>query len=307
MAGWTLADLPDQAGRTALVTGATGGIGKEAAFALAGAGARVVLASRSERRLAEVAGELREVAPSADLEALVLDLADLASVRAAGERARGFGPVDILLNNAGVMGVPYARTADGLERTMATNHFGPFLLTGLLLPQLLASGDARVVTVSSGAHAFTRRPPLGDPHRPAGRYRRWVAYAQSKLANLLFTFELQRRAEAAGLPLRALAAHPGYAATNLLAAGRTGRRDGGFASILNAAVAATAQPAGAGALPLLMAATADLPGGTFCGPTGFGQQRGPVGIVEASPLAHDPRAQRRLWELSEATVGLAYP
>jgi NAD(P)-dependent dehydrogenase (short-subunit alcohol dehydrogenase family) len=205
-----------------------------------------------------------------------------------------------------VMATPYARTADGLELQMATNHFGPFLLTGLLLSQLVASDDARVVSVSSPMHRVARRAPLDDPRRD-GRYSRWPVYGQTKLANLLFTFELDRRTRRAELPLRALAAHPGLAATHLAANGRYGRSAGGRASILDATVRAVAQPAHRGALPTLMAVTADLPGSTYCGPRGWQESRGLPTVVGCSRLARDEDAQRRLWELSEQTTGIAYP
>jgi NAD(P)-dependent dehydrogenase (short-subunit alcohol dehydrogenase family) len=198
------------------------------------------------------------------------------------------------------------RTVDGLELQMATNHFGPFLLTGLLLPQLLESGDARVVTVSSLMHTYARSAPLDDPRQDNGRYWRWHVYAQSKLANLLFTHELDRRARAGDLPLKALAAHPGYSATHLISTGQTGRGQGGLADIWNVAAKVTAQPAEMGALPQLMAATADLPGATYVGPGGFRQLRGLPRIVGSTRLSRDEKAQRRLWEISEETVGLRW-
>ena len=187
--------------------------------------------------------------PAAELTRLVVDLADLDSVRHAGGRAASLGPIDVLVNNAGVMGTPYHRTRDGLELQMATNHFGPFLLTGLLLPQLVASEDARVVTVSSPMHRLARKAPLGDPTRKQGRYARWIAYSQTKLANLLFTYELERRCREAELPIKALAAHPGFAGTHLAANGQYGRSSGGIASILDAAVKAVSQSPAAGAWP----------------------------------------------------------
>jgi NAD(P)-dependent dehydrogenase (short-subunit alcohol dehydrogenase family) len=304
---WQLEDLPDQSGRTFLVTGVTSGIGLHTATELARRKARVILAARTPDKLADTAESIAEQAPGATLEQLRIDLSDLTSVRQAGAAAKQFGPIDVLVNNAGVMATPNSRTVDGLDLQMATNHFGPFLLTGLLLPQLLESGDARVVTVSSQMHNYARSAPLGDPRLQTGRYWRWHAYAQSKLANLLFTHELDRRARRAGLPLKALAAHPGYSATHLLATGQTGRGQGGLADIWNGLARATAQSAAMGALPSLMAATADLPGATYVGPVGFNQMRGLPRVVGSSRLAHDEQAQRRLWEVSEQTVALRWP
>jgi NAD(P)-dependent dehydrogenase (short-subunit alcohol dehydrogenase family) len=305
---WQLSDIPDQEGRRVLVTGCTvGGLGHHAALELARRGAAVVLGGRSAERLAEGAAAIRSEVPGAELSTLVVDLADLTSVRQAAQRAEPLGPVHCLINNAGVMATPYSRTTDGFELQMATNHFGPFLLTGLLLPQLAASGDGRVVTVSSILHRLARRAPLGDPRRQPDRYSRWPAYGATKLANLLFTFELERRCRVAGLPVRALAAHPGYAGTHLVANGPFGRSNPFVTSIAHAANRALAQPPAAGALPLLMAATDDLPGGTYCGPGGPGEVRGQPRIAGTTRLARDETAQRELWELSERAVGLRYP
>lgn len=302
---WTLASIPDLTGRTYLVTGVTSGIGRETALVLAENGARVVLAARAASKLASTRDELREQVPDAEFVELIVDLADLSSVRRAAGQAATLGPLDVLINNAGVMATPSTRTVDGLELQMATNHFGPFLLTGLLLPQLVASGDGRVVTVSSLAHRLAGSAPLTDPHRQVGRYRRWPVYAQSKLANLLFTYELDRRLRGAEMPMRAVAAHPGYSATHLLAAGQTGR-PGLASSILDATMKATAQPARFGALPTLMAATADVPGSTYVGPGGPGQVRGLPQLVGSSGLSRDRDAQRRLWEISEEVASLDY-
>ena len=305
---WRLDDMPDQAGRTIVVTGTTvGGLGFETALELARRGARVVLAGRTAARLEDSERAILAQVPAAALEQAQVDVSDLGSVRRAAAQLSGIGPIDALVNNAGVMGTAYTRTGDGLELQMATNHFGPFLLTGLLLPQLVASNDARVVTVSSPMHRTARRAPLDDPRRQQGRYSRWPVYGQTKLANLLFTFELDRRARRAELPVKALAAHPGFSATHLAANGRYGRAAGGRASILDAAVRAVAQPAPMGALPTLMATTADLPGSTYCGPSGWQETRGLPTVVGTSRLALDEDAQRRLWELSEQTTGVAYP
>lgn len=305
---WTVADIPDQTGRTVLVTGPTiGGLGHYTALELARKGARVVLAGRTPAKVDETVASIREQVPDADLETLRLDLASLDAVREAAAVAAGLGAIDVLVNNAGVMGTPYSRTVDGLELQMATNHFGPFLLTGLLLPQLVASGDGRVVTVSSLMHGTAPKPPLSDPKRQQGRYWRWPVYGQSKLANLLFTGELERRCRAADLPVTAIAAHPGFAGTHLAANGQYGRASGGIASILDASVKAISQSAEAGAWPSLMAVTADLPGDTFVGPSGFRQLGGPPRPVGRSRLARDTSAAAKLWEISEETAGLRYP
>ena len=304
---WSLADIPEQTGRTTLVTGTTqGGLGHFTALELARRGGRVVLAGRSADKLDATEAAILAEVRGAVLEKLVVDLADLGSVRTAARAAGELGPLDVLINNAGIMAPPFRRTADGLESQMATNHFGPFLFTGLLLPQLVASGDARVVTVSSVIHKAARRVPLGDP-RAEGRYKRWPVYAETKLANLLFTFELDRRARGKDLPLRALAAHPGLAGTHLASNGQFGRARGGAANILDAAVKAVAQPAHVGAWPSLMAATADLPGSTYVGPSGLGERRGAPQVVTPRALAMNAVMQSRLWQVSEETVGLRWP
>ncbi|MFA6299625.1 MAG: oxidoreductase [Nocardioides sp.] len=308
MSGWRLDDVPDQSDRTILVTGTTvGGLGHFTALELARRGARVILAGRTESKLAETDEAIHAEVPDAELERLTVDVSDLASVRRAAAHAAAYGPIDVLINNAGVMGTPYSRTADGLELQLATNHFGPFLLTGLLLPQLVASGDGRVVAVSSQFHRYAKGAPLGDPLSQQGRYSTWPTYGATKLANLLFTYELDRRAREAGLPLKALAAHPGFAGTHLAANGQYGRSSGGIASILDAAIRAVSQSAAAGAWPSLMAATADLPGGTYCGPSGLVQMAGAPQIVTSSKASYDRIAQRRLWEISEQTTGIEYP
>ncbi|WP_139984497.1 oxidoreductase [Nocardioides litoris] len=306
---WTLADIPDQAGRTVVVTGpSVGGLGHHTALELARRGARVVLAGRTAGKLDETARSIAAEVPGAGLDTLVVDLSDLSSVRHAAAAAARFGAIDVLVNNAGVMGTARARTADGLDLQLATNHLGPFLLTGLLLPQLVVSGAATVVTVSSQYHRYAGRAPLDDPTRPGrGPYRTWRVYGQTKLANLLFTAELDRRCREGGVPVKALAAHPGFAGTHLAANGQYGRSSGGVASVLDAAVRAVSQSAAAGAWPTLMAATADLPGGTYVGPSGPGEMGGPPRVTAGSRLSRDERAARELWQLSERTTGTTYP
>ncbi len=305
---WTLADIPDQTGRTFLVTGTSlGGLGHHTALELGRRGARVILAGRNQSKLEETDRSIRGDHPGVDLDQLVVDLSDLTSVRRAAEHAKHFGPIDVLINNAGVMGTPFRRTVDGLELQMATNHFGPFLLTGLLLPQLIASEAGTVVAVSSQAHRMARKPPLGDPRSQHGRYAKWPTYAASKLANLMFTYELDRRCREAGIPVKATAAHPGFAGTHLAANGPLGRASASLSSVLNAAVKAVSQSAAAGAWPTLMAATADLPGGTYCGPNGLSEMSGSPQITTSTALSRDAAAGRELWELSERITDLHFP
>jgi NAD(P)-dependent dehydrogenase (short-subunit alcohol dehydrogenase family) len=306
---WSPQDVPTLTGRRALVTGVTSGLGEATVLELVGRGAEVVMAARNRDKLAAAVADVRRRVPAAVVHPLVLDLADLTSVRRAADEAAAHGPLHLLVNNAGVMATPYQRTSDGFELQLGTNHLGPFALTGLLLPQLLESGDARVVSVASQAHRMARRAPLEDPRLAHGHYRRWQAYAESKLANLLFTLELERRSRSAGLPVKALAAHPGYASTSLMGAGRTagGEGDRLRTRILTAAFAVAGQSAEMGALPTLMAATADLPGGSYVGPSGFAEMHGMPKVVGMRRLARDPGAARRLWEISEQATGVRYP
>ena len=287
---WTPNDLPDQTGRTVVITGATSGIGRGAATELARAGARVVLAVRNTERGEQVAAELPGSA-----EARPLDLADLASVRAFAQQWDG--PIDVLINNAGVMAVPKGRTKDGFETQIGTNHLGHFALTGLLLEHV----RDRVVTISSGAHR-AGKIDLEDLNWERRRYQRWLAYGQSKLANLLFTLELQRRLAAAGSPVRALAAHPGFASTELY--GRTGNPIQN--AILNAGHRLLAQSGERGAWPMLYAASQDLPGGTYVGPDGFGEFWGHPHVVTPSGAGQDAEMARELWALSERLTGVRY-
>jgi NAD(P)-dependent dehydrogenase (short-subunit alcohol dehydrogenase family) len=311
MGKWTAADIPDQRGRVAVVTGANSGLGLIAARELARAGAGVVLACRDVARGDEAASSIGGDVPEADTEVVRLDLADLSSVRGfAQEVAERHPGIDLLINNAGVMALPRRHTADGFEMHIGTNHLGHFALTGLLLERLLARPHPRVVTVSSGAHRMGRIS-FDDLHGER-RYWRWGAYGQSKLANLLFAYELQRRADAAGLPLRSLVAHPGYAATHLQSAGaRTqglellGRLESAVMAVTNRMLAQSDEM---GALPILYAATApDLQGGSFVGPDGPFEQRGHPKIVDSSGASKDPEKARRLWELSEELTGVRYP
>ncbi|MEU2728236.1 oxidoreductase [Streptomyces griseoviridis] len=290
---WNVTDIPDQSGRTAVVTGANSGLGIATVEALAGAGAHVVLAVRDPRR-----GEAAAARIPGSVEVRRLDLADLASVRefAAGWR----GDLDLLINNAGVMNIPESATKDGFETQFGTNHLGHFALTNLLLPHL----TERVVTVSSGAHRMPGTPRIHfDNLDLTGEYAPMKAYSQSKLANLLFTLELQRRLTAAGSPVRATAAHPGWAATNLQSHdGSAVRR--AFMRVGNRLVA---QDNRAGALPTLYAAVADLPGASYVGPDGLGEMRGGPALVGRSAAASDPAAARHLWTVSEELTGVTFP
>ncbi|MCZ4498679.1 MAG: family NAD(P)-dependent oxidoreductase [Marmoricola sp.] len=300
---WTLAEMPDLSSKRVLVTGVTAGIGTQTARELARAGAEVVLVARSQPKLDATAAAIAAEVPGAQLPTVVVDLADLTSVRRGAAAAAGLGPIDILINNAGVMALPYARTVDGFEMQFGTNHLGPFLLTGLLLPQVIASGNGRVVSVASHAHRLARRAPLDDPRAQTRRYSKWGSYGESKLADLLFIHELERRLRAADLPVTAQAAHPGYAATELV--GKSGGIGGKFMAAVTGAIG---QPAEYGALPTLMAATADLPGATYVGPAGFGQMGGlPTVVRPRRRFVGDLGVQQALWDLSERATGITYP
>ncbi|WP_199553063.1 oxidoreductase [Streptomyces sp. N35] len=303
MTAWTARDIPDQSGRTAVVTGANSGIGLAAARELARRGARVLLACRSEARGKEARSRIVSEVPDAEVEFASLDLADLQSVR---EFAAAFDGerLDLLINNAGVMALPYGKTADGFETQFGVNHLGHFALTGLLLPKLLATPGARVVNVSSGMH-FLSNIDIGDLNSEK-KYRRWVAYGRSKTANLLFTHELARRLEATGSEVVAAAAHPGFARTNLQTAGarmegrRLAERVAGLGTQL------LAQSAESGALPTLYAATA--PGvrpDSFTGPRLQGWRGAPVKSVRAKWTLNDA-AGERLWAASEQLTGVTY-
>ena len=301
MARWTTGDIPDLGGRRAVVTGANSGLGLVVARELARKGAAVVMACRNQRKGEDALAEVRAAAPGADVALAELDLGDLASVRAFAQ-AHGGEPVDLLVNNAGLMAPPRGETADGFEQQLGVNHLGHFALTGLLLEALLRGAQPRVVTVSSAAHRIGRMD--FDDLQGERRYSRWGAYGQSKLANLLFCFELDRRAEAAGVALTSVAAHPGYAATNLqFAAPPLHER-----LAMRVANLVIAQSADMGALPLLYAATVEgLPGGTYVGPDGAGEQRGHPKIVGTTGRARSEQDARRLWEVSEQLTGVTFP
>jgi hypothetical protein len=288
MTDWTAADLPSFAGRTVIITGANSGLGAITARELARNGATIIMAVRNTNKGEAAAREI-----IGQVEVRALDLQDLSSVR---QFADGVDKADVLINNAGVMGVPYAETVDGFESQIGTNHLGHFALTNLLLPKL----TDRVVAVSSMAH-LPGRISLDDLNWKNRRYRPWLAYSQSKLANLLFTSELQLRLDASGSPLRAVAAHPGYSHTNLQ--GATGRQLSD--TLMSAVTRVFATDADFGARQTLYAASQDLPGDTFVGPR-FGQV-GRTQPVGRSRAARDPATATALWELSEQLTGTKFP
>lgn len=303
---WTPALIPPQAGRRALVTGATSGIGYEAALALAGAGAEIVIAARDLGKAEATAAAIRRAHPAAIVECRRLDTARLASVRAFAAAWRAEGrPIDLLLLNAGIAAVPRREeTEDGFERQFATNYLGHFALTGLLWPSLRPAVGTRVVAVASIAHR-SGRIAFDDLQRRRA-YGPQSAYRQTKLAMLIFALELDRRLRAAGSPIRSVAAHPGIAAT---AIARRGDRAGRLAERIGAGLLGLiGQSAARGALPLLYAATApEAEGGRYYGPDGLWEVRGDPGPARIEPHAADPEAAGRLWALSETLTDVTYP
>jgi len=309
MAGWTADDIPDQSGKTVLVTGGNSGLGYETVLQLARKGARVLMAARDRARGTAALERLAAEAPGSQAELAQIDLADLTSVeRFADGFLAGDQELDVLINNAGVMAIPHRETtAQGYERQFGTNHLGHFALTGRLLPVLARRPGRRVVTVSSNQHKRAKGIDFDDLQGERG-YRPWGAYAQSKLANAMFVLELDRRLRAAGLDIVSAGAHPGFAHTNLQV---SGPRSGGTSLVARGMGLATrlfAQPARDGALPTLYAATAvDVHGGDYFGPDGPGEMRGhhPT-LVQFSAAAHDQAAAARLWAVSEELTGVTF-
>jgi NAD(P)-dependent dehydrogenase (short-subunit alcohol dehydrogenase family) len=300
---WSTADIPDLTGRRALVTGATSGLGYHTALELLRHGAEVIVASRNPEKSARAAAGLAGESGRDTLEIVDLDLSDLASVRAAAERVmRTHDRLDVLVNNAGVMATPYRETVDGFELQIGTNHLGHFALTAVLMPLLEQAQQPRVVTVSSSMHRMARSIDVAD-FRAANGYRKWGAYGKSKLANLLFMLELDRRARASGSQLLSAAAHPGYAATNLQT---SGPQLGGVnlqTRSMHLLTKLVAQPAAAGAWPSLYAATQPgLRPGSYVGP-GFFEYRGVPRVVQPSRTAQDPELAERLWAWSVEATG----
>jgi NAD(P)-dependent dehydrogenase (short-subunit alcohol dehydrogenase family) len=303
MGRWTAEDIPDQSSRVAVVTGANSGLGYITARELARRGARVVLASRDETRGKQALARLMGEVPEATVERRSLDLASLASIRAFADGIQASYPsVDLLINNAGVMAIPRRTTADGFEMQLGTNHLGHFALTGLLLPMLMRPGS-RVVTVSSNAHKFGSLD-FDDLMREHS-YRRWTVYGGSKLANLLFAFELQRRLTASDASLISVAAHPGTASTNLVKPGSEGNKI--KTVFMTYGTKLIGQSEAQGALPQLYAATApEVNGGEYFGPSGLGEQRGYPKRVDSTSASKDPESAARLWTLSENLTGVSY-
>jgi NAD(P)-dependent dehydrogenase (short-subunit alcohol dehydrogenase family) len=301
MAKWTTADIPDQAGRVAVITGANTGLGYETAAALADHGAHVVLAVRNLDKGKNAAARITAQSPGADVAVHELDLTSLESIRAAAEQLRSeHDRIDVLINNAGVMWTPRSTTKDGFELQFGTNHLGHFAFTGLLVDRLLPVAGSRVVTVSSIGHRI-RADIHFDDLQWERRYNRVAAYGQAKLANLMFTYELQRRLAPHGTTI-AVAAHPGGSRTELT------RNLPAFLRPLMPVIEPLFQGADMGALPTLRAATdPGVLGGQYYGPDGFAEQRGYPKVVASSQKSHDAEVQRRLWAVSEELTGVVYP
>ncbi|TVQ92208.1 MAG: SDR family NAD(P)-dependent oxidoreductase [Deltaproteobacteria bacterium] len=302
---WSTADIVDQTGKTFLITGANSGIGLEAVRPLAAQGARILMACRNLEKAARAKASVLEQSPSADLQIVPLDLSDLDSVRrCVDEAAERVDHLDVLINNAGIMAIPRRETAQGFEMQLGTNHLGHFALTGLLLPLLRSQGQ-RVVTISSQAHR------MGSMHfddlQLARGYGEWKAYGQSKLANLLFAFELERRFRAAELGLISVAAHPGYADTDLQHVGPRVKGSKLMDRAMGFFNRNVAQSAADGALPTLRAAVdPDVQGGDYYGPSGIMEVAGPPVRVGASTKARDGELAARLWTMSEELTGVSY-
>jgi len=293
---WTTENIPDQSNKIVIVTGANSGIGYEAARAIARKGARVIMACRSLEKGEAAAAQIRRENPQGELILKQLDLANLSSVRNfATEFLAEYKQLDILINNAGVMAIPYRKTRDGFEMQFGTNHLGHFALTGLLIELLKNTPNSRVVTVSSYAHIIGKIN--FDDLNSERSYQKWLAYGQSKLANLLFAYELQRRSAKNGNNPISIAVHPGYAATNL-------QNSSSFFSFTNNFMAQSQEM---GALPTLYAATSpEIKGGEYIGPDGFLAQRGYPHKARSSARSYDPETAQHLWQASEELSGVQF-
>jgi NAD(P)-dependent dehydrogenase (short-subunit alcohol dehydrogenase family) len=304
---WLVENIPSVKGKTAIVTGANSGLGLETTRMLAAKGAHVIMAVRDMTKGNRAVNALRQQLSASRVSLMLLDLADLSSI---GRFVESFhsehGHLDILVNNAGVMAIPQRRTANGFEMQFGTNHLGHFALTGLLLPHLLLAAEGRVVTVSSGIHIIGRIN-FEDLQSQQG-YSDFKAYAQSKLANLLFTYELQRRLQTAGCRVRAMAVHPGYAATGLQAVGPQMARSRLRSALMDFSNRVMAQSAEMGALPSVFAAASPhVEAGAYYGPGGMFGQRGFPKKVVSSARSHDQAVAARLWQVSEELTGITYP
>lgn len=305
---WTPAEMPVLNGKVAIVTGANSGLGFHAALELSRAGAQVILACRSRDKAEVAVRQIRLAVPQAQPEFMALDLSDLDTVASFAERFKAaHSKLHILHNNAGVMALPLLRTRQGFEMQIGTNHLGHFALTGRLMERLLATPGARIVNTASLAHNWTRGLDLADLNWEHKRYWKWDAYGKSKLANLLFTYELQRRLSAAGAGLLSLAAHPGYAATQLQLAGPEMEKSSLGRLVMQAGNALLAQSAERGAYPQLYAATMpEVRGGQYFGPHALGQSRGYPKRVGSNRASRDEDAARALWTASEQFTGVRF-
>lgn len=304
---WTAEDMPDQSGRIAIVTGANSGLGFETTRGLVRKNATVIMAVRDLKKGAAAVENIRREFPDAKVELLQLDLADLDSVhRFADAFKQRYGRLDLLINNAGIMAIPQRQTKQGFEMQFGTNHLGHFALTGLLLPVMLGTpGQPRVVTLSSGLHR-SGDLNFADLNWSEG-YKPQKAYSRSKLANLLFTYELQRRLDAQGAKVLSDAVHPGYAATNLQAVGPVMSGNRGMERVWAVANRVIGQSAEMGALPTLYAATApEVRGGQYFGPGGLARLRGYPKLEESNKKSRDPELAAKLWAVSEELTGVKF-
>jgi len=298
MRHWTLNDIPSQSGKVCVITGANTGIGFHAAGALAKAGAHVILACRNQTKANDARVRILEESPDASLEIVDLDLADLASIRRCAEDLnQRLERLDLLINNAGIMAIPRAETKDGFEMQLGTNHLGHFAFTGLMIDKVVSTKLSRVVTVSSGAHK-PGRLQFNDLHGKK-RYSKWGAYCQSKLANLLFCYELARYLKRREADTISVACHPGYANTNLQFVGPKLEKSWFGLKLMTVGNRVVAQPAHAGAWPTIYAATAPISSGEYVGPSGILELKGPPVIVKSSRRSHNEADAQRLWAVSE--------
>jgi NAD(P)-dependent dehydrogenase (short-subunit alcohol dehydrogenase family) len=299
---WTVESIPDLSNKIAIVTGANSGLGYETALGLAAKGAQVIIASRDAKKGQEAVSKLQATRPRGQVSFMALDLANLAAIRQFAEQySQQYKTLDLLINNAGVMHLPYRETADGFEMQFGTNHLGHFALTGHLLPLIINTPKARVVSVSSGLH-HSGHINFDDLHGKIA-YDEYKAYSQSKLANLLFAYELQRKFTAHNIDAISVGAHPGYAATNLQFHSGSGWRDAmmRFTNML------FAQSAAMGALPTLFAAVdPSVRGGQYIGPSGMMEMHGYPAVVKSNPESNDPLIAQKLWEVSEKLTGVTY-